>query len=121
MNKIIAFYISTVFFLLPVNIFAMDFADPVASMEFVLVKGEEYKRGDETGLGRENERPSHSVRVTDFFMGKYEVTVEQFTRFVEDTGYMTAPEKRGWVIDIDTAMGTFSRREGISWKNPGHA
>jgi formylglycine-generating enzyme required for sulfatase activity len=119
LNKIVVFCISTLFFLSPANVFAGDFADPAASMEFVLVKGEEYRRGDETGLGRENERPSHSVRVTDFYMGKYEVTVEQFKRFVDDTRYLTAPEKRGWVVDIDAAMGTFSRREGISWKNPG--
>ena len=69
MNKIVVFCISTLFFLSPANVFASDFADPAASMEFVLVKGEEYRRGDETGLGRENERPSHSVRVTDFYMG----------------------------------------------------
>jgi formylglycine-generating enzyme required for sulfatase activity len=119
MNKILATQISIIILLLPLNAFTADFVDPVASMEFVLVYGGEYKRGDETGFGRENERPPHSVRVTDFFMGKYEVTVEQFTGFVNDTGHLTTPEKRGWVMDIDPAMGTFTRREGISWKNPG--
>lgn len=111
--------LSTVFLLLPFNIHAADFVDPVTSMEFVSIKGGQYNRGDETGMGRENERPAHRVKVTDFFMGKYEVTVSQFSKFVEDTGHQTAPEKRGWVYDIDAAMGTYTRKDGISWKNPG--
>jgi len=119
MVKATALGISAAFLLLPLNAFSADFVDPVTSMDFVLVKAGEYKRGDQSGLGRKNERPPHSVRVADFFIGKYEVTVEQFTVFVNDTGHLTAPEKRGWVMDIDAAMGTFTRREGISWKNPG--
>jgi formylglycine-generating enzyme required for sulfatase activity len=106
--------------LVPVVAIRTDFVKASnTSMEFVLIKAGEYNRGDESGLGRGNERPPHSVRVTDFFIGKYEVKVEQFAGFVNDTGYLTAPEKRGWVMDIDAAMGTFIRREGISWKNPG--
>src|SRR5262249_24807156 len=42
------------------------------------------------------EYPSHRVRITrPFFLGKFEVTVGQYRRFVEDTSYKTEPETDG--------------------------
>lgn len=116
-NVYISFVLIVV--LLPMNALSASFLDTITSMDLVLVKGGEYKRGDGSGLGRSNERPAHSVQVADFYIGKYEVTVNQFQKFVDDTGYLTASEKRGWVLDIDPAMGAATRRNGISWKNPG--
>jgi len=95
------------------------FLEPVTSMEFVLVGPGTFLRGDESGRGRKNERPARPVAVPAVYVGKHEVTVAQFDRFVRETGYVTAAEKRGWVVDVDPAMGKFSRREGITWKNPG--
>ena len=106
-------------FFLPVNAFTSDLTEPIVSMEFVYVNGGEFSQGDETGEGRGNEKPPHKVKVTDFYMAKYEVTVDQFARFTSETGYLTAPEQNGWVLDIDPAMKAFVRKEGISWKNPG--
>lgn len=39
--------------------------------------------------GRENQKPVHRVSVPAFQMGKYEVTVAEFRKFVEATGYKT--------------------------------
>jgi len=121
MKKIPSLHFLAALLLLPMSVLAADYVDPETSMEFVLVKSGEYVRGDQTGSGRQNELPAHNVRVTSFLVGKYEVTVDQFARFVDDTGYLTAPEKKGWVMDIDAAMGTFVRREGVSWRDPGFA
>jgi formylglycine-generating enzyme required for sulfatase activity len=94
-------------------------AGKVPQMAFVRLPGGEYVRGDETGKGRENERPAGPVRVSPFEIGQTEVTVGQFRRFVEETGYITAVERRGFAVDIDVSMGSPVRREGVSWKNPG--
>lgn len=119
MRKFTALTLLALILIAPMEARSADFIDPVASIQFVLVKGGQYTRGDQTGSGQANEKPAHAVRTADFLMGKYEVTVDQFALFTEDTGYLTAPEKRGWVIDIDAGMGSFVRREGISWRNPG--
>ena len=93
--------------------------EPLTSTEFIYVQPGTFTQGDVTGHGRNNERPVHPVSVSGFYMGRYEVTVDQFRKFSEDTGYITSAQKRGWVLDIDVAMGTWSRQEGISWINPG--
>jgi hypothetical protein len=53
-------------------------------MELVSVKGGCYEMGDSVGDGDSNERPVHEVCVNDFYMGKYDVTNEQFRKFRPD-------------------------------------
>ena len=43
--------------------------------------------------GSPDEQPLHDVKVRGFFMDKTEVTNAQFTKFVEETGYVTAAER----------------------------
>lgn len=77
-----------------------------------------------------DEGPVHRVRITRFFwMGQHEVTVGQFRRFVEASGYV--PESiadgtggYGWRLDYDPS--TTSRGDAFegrdrrySWRNPG--
>ena len=52
--------------------------DPFTGMEFVFVKGGTYEMGDIFGDGYPWEQPVHTVTVSDFYIGKYEVTQEQW-------------------------------------------
>ncbi len=52
--------------------------DPSVDMEFVFVKGGCFPMGDTFGDGWDDEGPVHRVCVSDFFMGKYEVTQGQW-------------------------------------------
>ena len=50
------------------------FTDAKTGMEFVSVKGGCYQMGDTFGIGDGDERPAHEVCVSDFHIGKFEVT-----------------------------------------------
>ena len=43
-----------------------------------------------------NEKPAHQVSVHDFFIGKHEVTVAEFRKFIAATHYRTSAEVQGW-------------------------
>lgn len=43
----------------------------------------------------EDERPAHEISVEDFEIDVFEVTNEEFARFVEETGHVTDAEKAG--------------------------
>lgn len=44
--------------------------------------------------GNPDERPTHLVTLNGFWMDKYEVTNEQFEKFVKATGYVTLAERK---------------------------
>ncbi|MBP2678602.1 MAG: protein 3-oxoalanine-rating enzyme family protein [Deltaproteobacteria bacterium] len=50
------------------------FMDAKTGMEFVSVKGGCYQMGDTFGVGDGDERPAHEVCISDFHIGKFEVT-----------------------------------------------
>jgi len=52
----------------------VTYTDPVKGMELVFVKGGCYQMGDTFGEGGSDEKPVHEVCVSDFYIGKYEVT-----------------------------------------------
>ncbi len=78
------------------------------------------------GLFAPHELRARQVAVTKaFYLGKYEITVEQFRRFIDASGYQTDAEsgKRPWknlttgaytVVD-----GKWTKKADASWKNPG--
>lgn len=69
-----------------------------------------------------DEYPLHKVRITKpYYMGKHEVTVGQFKKFLEQSDYKTQAEsdgQGGWGYNKQT--GEFEgRKPEYSWKNPG--
>jgi sulfatase modifying factor 1 len=62
--------------------------------DLVLVKGGVFRMGDVLGDGDHAmpETPVHEVQLDDFYLSKHEVTVSDFRRFVDATGYKTSAE-----------------------------
>jgi len=57
----------------------------------IKVEGGTFMMGNDDGS--EDEKPLHSVTVDNFYIGKYEVTFQDFKRFVDATGYLTDAEQ----------------------------
>ncbi len=75
-------------------------AAPVAAPPgMVWIPGGEFTMGSEDGLP--DERPTHRVRVSGFFIDATEVTNAQFRAFVDATGYVTTAERP---IDVEELM-----------------
>ncbi|PIY40651.1 MAG: hypothetical protein COZ06_27820 [Armatimonadetes bacterium CG_4_10_14_3_um_filter_66_18] len=53
--------------------------------------------------------------VAAFELGKYEVTVGQFRKFVEATGYKTTPEKEGY--SYGSTGTSWEKVQGLTWRN----
>jgi len=130
---------------------APDFIFPpqvenILGMQFVLIPSGEFMMGSDESVASlandfpllENKRfaelvdeaPVHKVRITQaFYLGQHEVTVAQFRRFVEASGYRPEAEADGRggygynsAYDADkSARGDAfeGRNPEYSWRNPG--
>ena len=56
------------------------------NIEMVEIPGGTFRMGDLNGGGDDDERPVHSVTVSDFKLGKYEVTIAQWDACLADGG-----------------------------------
>jgi len=98
------------------TVFCDRLADGSLGPEMVWIPAGSFRMSDVQGGGRPDEKPVHRVSVERFAVGKYEVTVGEFRRFVEATGYETDAEKhgscygysKGWVLV-----------KGVNWRDPG--
>ena len=67
-----------------------------------------------------DEHPQHEVTISrGFWMGKYEVTNEQWRSFADAGSYKSDAEKAGkaWVYNLDG--GKWEEQSGASWRKPG--
>ena len=55
--------------------------------DYVLVPAGAFKMGDNFGEGDPRERPVHTVEISAFYIGKYEISNGQFRRFRDDPDY----------------------------------
>jgi formylglycine-generating enzyme required for sulfatase activity len=71
--------------------------------------------GDIQGGGDSDEKPVHRVSVGEFAMGMYEVTVGEFSKFVNSSGYRTDAEKEDscWIY-----RDSWKSVKGVNWRNP---
>lgn len=68
----------------------------------------------------EPETPGHKVRITQpYLIGKYEVTVGQFRKFVAETNYKTVAESQGWAWSYDLDKKKWVKKSGASWRSTG--
>lgn len=89
------------------------------NLVFVEVKGGEFQMGDVFGDGEENEKPVHVVRVSDFSMGKTEITVGQFKVFIDETGYKTDAENSGGAFGFEKGTLVNPPNSQLNWRSPG--
>lgn len=82
--------------------------------DMVFIEGGTFQMGDAFGLGQEDEKPVHTVNLSDFYISKYEVNVGEFSDFIRDTDYKTdADQLKGskfwngedWIV-----------HEGVNWQ-----
>ncbi len=61
----------------------------------VWIPGGEFMQGAvaKDRMAMMHEKPAHQVHVDGFFMDIHEVTNEQFSKFVDETGYVTVAER----------------------------
>ncbi|WP_051946758.1 SUMF1/EgtB/PvdO family nonheme iron enzyme [Verrucomicrobium sp. BvORR106] len=90
------------------------------TLPVVLIPKGTFMQGSPTDeADRGNDEMQRFVNLTsDFYLGKTAVTVEQFERFVQETGYRTEAESGpsggfGWAGD------TLVQKKEFTWRNPG--
>lgn len=79
----------------------------------VLVGGGTFQMGAQNR--KIDNRPVHTIRVDDFYIGKLEVTFSEFSKFIESTDYVTDAERR------DTSQiakqGFWGFQVGVNWRH----
>jgi sulfatase modifying factor 1 len=85
--------------------------DVSIDIEMVFVKGGTFQMG--TNNGEADEKPIHNVSLDDFYIGKYEVTVREFKKFIDATNYKTDAEKNDYSF-----IWTDKReiKNGVNWR-----
>ena len=97
------------------------FRDCADCPEMVVVPAGRFRMGDLAGFGTADERPVREVAIArDFALGRHEVTVGQFRRFVLATGHRTDadrnPDKGCWTLELMTRK-KWGWTVGRSWGN----
>jgi sulfatase modifying factor 1 len=81
-----------------------------------------YFPGGDTRIGSEDgepiERPTFVAHVAPFLLDVHPVTVAEFRRFVDATGYVTQSERYGSSGVFEVSAGTWSLVDGASWRRP---
>src|SRR5262249_43697861 len=73
-----------------------------------------------TQEGRGPDEKEHDVEISrPFYMGAHEVTIGQFRKFVDATGYQTDSEKGIGCFGFDPTTRGLDLNKRFSWKNPG--
>ena len=123
---LIAFVVSIVYFSIkkPESVTKSDNQQPANNAfakvdslvpKMVLIKGGEFTMGSpENEFGRQKDETQHQVKLSDFYMCKFEVTVADFKKFVDDSIYMTDAEKGDGSYMWNGKE--WKKEKGINWR-----
>lgn len=100
------------------SVSANAFTDPNTGMAFSRVKGGCFQMGNGFERGEKDEKPAHKVCLDDYYIGRYEVTLGEFKRFVDETGYTTDAEREGGCFGLDND-GNWALVAGRNWMHIG--
>lgn len=114
-----------------------DFSKSAAGTadKMILIEGGSFFMGtkDKDGYREDGEGPVRKVKVDAFHIEAHTVTNEEFSRFVEETGYVTDAERYGWSFVFYQFVSDRTKRKvkqivqqtpwwlvvnGASWKRP---
>jgi formylglycine-generating enzyme required for sulfatase activity len=84
--------------------------------EMIWLPGGTFRIGSPERLGEDNERPAHDVTLSHFGVGKFPLTVGEFRRFAESTGYKTEAEQGGGALVWN--RGNPGEKKDANWRNP---
>ena len=82
------------------------------NVPMVFVQGGSFTMGSNDD--GDNAKPIHRVTVSSFYMGKYELTVGEFRKFINSTNYKTTAEQKGWSY-IWTGS-KWDKQIGLTWE-----
>ena len=108
--------------------YGMEFLGPVfmintQKIRLIQVNPGEFAMGspDSDADANADEKPQHKVKITrPYWMGMHQVTIGQFSRFVEETGFVTEYEENGeGSYGIDLSTGIVGPNPKYNWRNPG--
>ena len=78
--------------------------------DYVLVPAGEFQMGDNFGEGAQDEQPVHTVFLSEYHIGRYQVTNGEYKKFIDDGGYSV---ERYW---SNGGYGGFGRYP-LYWEN----
>lgn len=82
--------------------------------KMVFVKRGQFTMGCNTN-DRQEEQPEHQVNLNSFWIGKYEVTVGEFRKFIKSRTYVTDAEKDGYSNVWDGENRNYDK-PGVTWE-----
>ncbi len=82
--------------------------------QMILVEGGEFEMGNDTNF--QDEKPKHIVILKSFYIDKYEVTINQFKRFIDKTNYKTKSELAGYSYIFNKNY-YFIKKTGVNWRH----
>jgi formylglycine-generating enzyme required for sulfatase activity len=86
-----------------------------APPDFVHIRGGIFAMGSpETEVDRSSDETQHQVKVSDFYLCRYTVSVADFREFTEESGYRTDAEKSDGSYAWDGKE--WNKRAGINWR-----
>jgi formylglycine-generating enzyme required for sulfatase activity len=81
-------------------------------IDLVYVRGGSFEMGSEKG--ESDEKPMHTITLSNYFIGKYEVTVGQFRKFIAATSYKTSADINGGSYLWNGSQ--WKLQAGINWE-----
>ena len=81
----------------------------------VLINAGKFAMGTDDAMPFEG--PVHAVEVSSYLIDQREVTVAEFAKFIEATGYQTEAERFGWSGVFVVKDRGWQKVDGANWRN----
>jgi formylglycine-generating enzyme required for sulfatase activity len=92
------------------------FVTSLSTINYVLIRGDQFLMGSpESEADREDNETQHKVTLSDYYLCQYAVSVGDFKRFVEKSGYRTDAEKENSSRIYDGKQ--WVDKKGINWRH----